>query len=196
MLPIIFIILAIILSVLSCVLPYWSTNEVTVDKTNSTKYEMTNHGGLWLKCDEKLQELQSEKSQGYTCRKIGAPGIQEPGGNLTSKILSIVAPSLLLISILFVYTNHFKIIVLVSIWCLLALILAYPLLVLNNNIKDDLRNNICNQSSVTCHEGTLSVSYFLEIGAIVMAIIGIILHTGKSSSGKRKHGKRKHGKRK
>jgi hypothetical protein len=84
--------------------------------------------------------------------------------------------------------SHSKLIGTAGIWALLSVVFIYPLIVLNHDINDEKSNPICKNSSVTCNYGTLSTSYFLEIGAIVLAIIGLSIHTGKAhkSSKRRK----------
>ena len=204
---IIFLTSAIILAVIACILPNWSKNEIVGNlkfgNNFSAKLDMSRNDGLWLKCKKYTDSLNfkgvtptdsskilSESGLKNECKKYGTPGVPEQEGNLASKILSIVGPSLLLISTLFVGIgyNHSKLVGVVGIWCMLALVLVYPLLVLNHINNDEKTNRICklpatmsNVVDVKCHTGTLSTSYFLEIGAIVLAIIGLVIHTGKSS---------------
>jgi len=208
LLSIIFLTLAVILAVIACILPNWSKNEIILDmKYNKmdAKADMSRNDGLWLKCEKytgsypgaptaEISIGKFDTPDWYNgCKHYGSPGYPEPEGNLASKILSIVGPSLLLISVLLIGigTNHSKLVGIVGIWCLLALVLVYPLLVLNHNIKDE--KSICNipifeelkqlkpYVDLTCHTGTLSISYFLEIGAIAIGIIGLMIpiHTGK-----------------
>lgn len=42
------------------------------------------------------------------------------------------------------------------------------------------RVTLCKDPTVTCNYGTLSTNYFLEIGAIVLVIIGLSVHSGKA----------------
>ena len=204
LLSIIFLLLAVILSVIACVLPHWSKNEiildVNIDDNILIKADMSRHDGLWIKCEKYTgsntigvpmpQKNDLRNTPWETgCKTFGSPETPEPEGNLVSKILSIVGPSLLLISAVFfdVGTKHSKIIGVFGVWSLLAVVLVYPLLVLNHNIKNE--QTICHQPTndgmkehmnVTCNTGTVSISYFLEIGAIIMAIIGLMIHMGKS----------------
>jgi len=211
LISIFFLTLSLILSIIACILPHWSKNEIIMDMKFSdtvlAKADMSRHDGLWLKCEKTtgsflgapaadMKHIGKSGIPGLFngCKSFGAPGIPEPEGNLASKILAIVGSSLLLISTLLatIGSNHSKIVGILAVWCMLALVLVYPLLVLNHNIKDE--HNICHQPTnpilkdnmdVTCHTGTLSISYFLEIGAIVLAIIGLLLNTHKSSKRKR-----------
>jgi hypothetical protein len=208
LLSIIFLQTAIILSVIACVLPNWSTNKITADINIlglSVKGDMSRHDGLWLKCEKysgsnslgvkKIPMKAMYPDWKSDCKTYGSPGTPEPEGNLASKILSLVGPSLLLISTLLVGigSNHSKLVGMLGVWSLLAVVLVYPLIVLNHDINDEQSNKMCKPItdpdeakliSVTCNDGTLSTSYFLEIGAIVLAIIGLMIHTGKS--GKRR----------
>jgi len=79
--------------------------------------------------------------------------------------------------------NHrtFKYWVVAGIWALLAVVIVYPLIVLNHDINDEKSKSGCKIKGVTCNHGKLSTSYFLEIGAIILTIIGLVLHTDQPS---------------
>jgi hypothetical protein len=191
LLSIIFLLLAVTLSVIACILPNWSKNEIT----DTLNIDMSRHDGLWLKCEKyssgnsKQPMIPIDDSSGITkCKAYGSAETPDPDGNLAAKILSIVGPAFLLVSTLLVGIDykHSKLIGIVGIWALIAVVFVYPLIVLDHDITDEKKNPVCGMKDVTCNYGKLSTSYFLEIGAIVLAIIGLVIHTNKSSKHRRK----------
>ena len=180
-LSIIFLTLSVILSVIACVLPNWSIKKITVD---AVEMGVSRHDGLWVQCRKLNADKPTSSNDGPDCCSvIGTSTTPEPEGNIASKVLSIVGPSLLLISTLMlsIGIKHSTMVTILGIWCLLAIAIVYPLLVLNHN-NNDKNNQKCHDTGITCDVGKLSTSYFLEIGAIVMAIISSLITYNKSST--------------
>lgn len=206
LLSIIFLLLAVTLSVIACILPNWSNNEITATgkvSTDTINVDMSRHDGLWLKCKKYSGSNSNQPmirrdgegrvmngGSGTCCKAYGSTETPDPDGNLVAKILSIVGPTFLLVTTLLVGIDykHSKLIGIVGIWALLAVVIVYPLIVLDHTINQEKSNPLCqnNIQGVTCNYGKLSTSYFLEIGAIILGIIGLVMHEDKSSKHRRK----------
>jgi len=194
LLSIVFLLLSVILSIIACILPNWSNNEIiTTAPQGAPAGETIGDYGLWLKCTRESSSNSNQLvdgSNGITnCKAYGSTETPDSDGNFVAKILSIVGPTFLLVTTLLVGIdyNHSKLIGIVGIWALLAVVIVYPLIVLNHSINHEKSNNpSCHNQGKTCNYGKLSTSYFLEIGAIILGIIGLVMHEDKSSKHRRK----------
>lgn len=155
-LSVIFITLSIILSVIACILPNWST---TTSPSNT---------GLFITCDER-------DSFNPICSPTHAGN-----GLLPAKIFSMAGPVLLAISAVLCGMGQNKGWVLSTlvggIACLTATLIIFAV-----SYAPSIEPGCVSSDDLLATCPSLSTSWYLELGAVIVAIIGVVIKVRSST---------------
>ena len=170
-LPVIFITLSIILSVIACVLPNWATMSASSKATslipgfNIPANKLSKRLGLFTLC--------STLNNKTECSNKNSTALS---GILAVQIFSIASSIFLVIGAVLCSMNIKKEYVLMSlmsgiVFLLTTLIIfATSTLTAANKNCTDVKDTI---STTNCY--TVSTSWYLELGAVVLAIVGVVI---------------------
>jgi len=165
-LPVIFITLSIILSVIACILPNWATMMVNNTTTPSISQHTSTTKGLFTECVT-INNKSTCCSNNINNSKLS--------GILAVKIFSIASSLLLVIGAVLCSMNTKKKYVvatlLVGIGCLLATLIIFATTTLSSIFPNCTDINTATQT-LKCP--ALSTCWYLELGAIILAIVGVV----------------------
>ena len=176
-LPVIFITLSIILSVIACILPNWAIHNQKGSINDIIAVDTTWNYGLFNTCQE-THSVGADANilQPNKC----TPPTPNGHGILPSQIFSIAGPVLLAISAALCGMGQHKNRVLASlitgIICLTTTLVIFAASYAPS-IKPGCINGSNRYAAGTYNLGcpVLSTSWYLELGAVVLAIVGVVI---------------------
>ena len=182
-LPVIFITLSIILSVIACILPNWAIHNQKGSMGDIITVDTTFNYGLFNTCQETHSVVVGADANILLPNKCNPT----PSGNglLPSQIFSIAGPVLLAISAALCgmgqHKNRVLAALITGIICLITTLVIFAASYAPS-ISPGCINGSTNTPFSTYNAGcpVLSTSWYLEVGAVILAIAAVVIKTRSS----------------
>jgi len=163
-LPVIFITLSIILSVIACILPNWAISSITPPGGKSSSIVSTL--GLFTQCSTNIA--------GKNQTNCNNNGMSTMSGIIPVQIFSIVALLFLVIGTVSCSMNMKKSYVLVTLIGGIVSLLTTLIIFATTTMDDGTCTDMTSLGTVMkCP--VLSTSWYLELGAVILAIVGVVI---------------------